>query len=1346
MEAHLNYLDKLEHKPVPKSASENHVNVQYYDRREVTNVNRELVLSKIHNYLGIVVDKRKGEKITHVLPTPKINHPNISTSLAERSFPKKIDTNIEEEQVPQVETPSIDLQAPKSTEQLPPPPPKEPTAQPVSEKPPLPPSGIEPKTAAPKRRKLKVSDKTVVQNVDLTTAEINGRLVNERLPKPEKIVMKAPSYYMANRKIYVQKLSELFKEYNKQLLDEAAVASCDSRTTSNTTEMMIHQKVARDYLNLYTPYRGLLLYFGLGAGKTAASISIAEGMKSQKRVFVLTPASLKMNYFSELKKYGDPIFRKNQYWEFVSTEGNPQYVDILSQVLSLPRQFVLQNKGAWLVDITKTNSNFKDLSAKDQQMLDEQLNHMIRSKYVDINYNGLNSDKLNALVQKYGENPFDHSVVVIDEAHNLVSRIMNKRNRPDSVSSRIYQMLLSATDVRIVLLSGTPIINYPAEVGIMFNILRGYITTWKFKIKPPPGFESNDILKIFDEEDFRFYDYIDYTNGELTVTRNPFGFGYMKKAGAEKGQKHHRKEKGTPPQQPDIPPLPKPVTIVPAKPKKKLVIKNTAEVIPNLPPPPPTETAKGGGLLIMGVLNKTKKNRVIDSIQEDIETSFLKKTRKNRSCMNEEKISDEIDDNIIDDETESLLEEVMNDIGHEPSQPILPPKTSQNGSDYYVVEDGIIRLKDPSPEKENEINEIVENEVEKQYAQYQNGEGEYGMIKGGADLVFNRYKGVHLDEQGNISNDEFVNQIKKILRKHGIGVNDIVQTENYTCLPDTNDDFNSQFVDQNSVVMKEVNLFKKRILGLTSYFRSAQESLLPQFVKTDKGEIIHVVKCTMSDYQLEEYEEKRLAEMKMEENIRKRSSKKQAQEVEDKIASTYRIYSRVACNFVFPPTLPRPLPLKTTNIEEVIQNAQNNNKNMDIGAESAIDNIANENDEQIDVSDDQSVPNISDEYAKQIQETLNRLKTEMAQNVKLESGEVTNVEILSREGLKIHSPKYLEILKNLENEENKGLHLLYSNFRTLEGIGILKLILEKNGFAEFKLQKSGNEWNIMDTDPDLSKPRFALYTGTESADEKEMLRNIYNSNWDLIPPKIADKVRAIHANNYYGEVIKILMITASGAEGINLENTRFVHIVEPYWHMTRIDQVIGRARRICSHKNLPEEMRNVKVFMYMSSFSEEQVTGKKHIDLMSRDNSRLKKNPITTDEYLFENASIKNNLNNQILKSIKETAIDCNLYSQLNKGENLVCYGNQYGKVTSADFSAYPILEKDAKEKDDINIQEITVKLSKITTANGTQYVYNKENQELYDYNVYANSKQLILIGHLRDYGEYGKRIVLVKK
>ena len=101
------------------------------------------------------------------------------------------------------------------------------------------------------------------------------------------------------------------------------------------------------------------------------------------------------------------------------------------------------------------------------------------------------------MTQNFEKNIFDNSVVIIDEAHNLISRIVNKINRMSKFSEKkrgpqmeiythlalqLYEFLLRAENCRVILLTGTPIINYPNEIGILFNILRGYIKTWHLPI------------------------------------------------------------------------------------------------------------------------------------------------------------------------------------------------------------------------------------------------------------------------------------------------------------------------------------------------------------------------------------------------------------------------------------------------------------------------------------------------------------------------------------------------------------------------------------------------------------------------------------------------------------------------------------------------------------------------------------------------------------------------------------------------------------------------------------------------------------------------------------------------
>ena len=216
-------------------------------------------------------------------------------------------------------------------------------------------------------------------------------------------------YYMNNRKIFINFMSKLFKNYKKEIAENSGKASCDS-VGGEEFSLMAHQKIVRDYINLYTPYRGLLLFHGLGSGKTCTSIAIAEGMKTSKQVIVMTPASLRMNYIEELKKCGDTIYRKNQFWEFINTKTQPELINALSNVLAISVEFIDKQGGAWLVNLKKP-ANFAELSSEDKASVDNQINEMINHKYKFINYNGVRSNHLRALSNNYTINPFDNKVI-----------------------------------------------------------------------------------------------------------------------------------------------------------------------------------------------------------------------------------------------------------------------------------------------------------------------------------------------------------------------------------------------------------------------------------------------------------------------------------------------------------------------------------------------------------------------------------------------------------------------------------------------------------------------------------------------------------------------------------------------------------------------------------------------------------------------------------------------------------------------------------------------------------------------------------------------------------------------
>ena len=194
----------------------------------------------------------------------------------------------------------------------------------------------------------------------------------------------------------------------------------------------------------------------------------------------------------------------------------------------------------------------------------------------------------------------------------------------------------------------------------------------------------------------------------------------------------------------------------------------------------------------------------------------------------------------------------------------------------------------------------------------------------------------------------------------------------------------------------------------------------------------------------------------------------------------------------------------------------------------------------------------------------------------------------------------------------------------------------------------------------VKRARFALWTGNQNEDERIIIRSIYTK-----------------IDNLYGQLITILLTTESGAEGISLKAVRQVHIMEPYWNMVRIYQVIGRARRVRSHINLLAHQQDVHVFMYISQLSKNQknlnildsyiiekelINSFKNISkseiTKEMIHNRLKiylkyiidnDNGKTSDEELYTISIKKKVLIDSFLKLFKTAAVDCYQNKDKNK-------------------------------------------------------------------------------------------------
>ena len=994
--------------------------------------------------------------------------------------------------------------------------------------------------------------------------------------------------YLNNRKMFIGQLTRVFAPYHKEFVDNYESMTCDSIRSQNADafDLLTHQKVIRDYLYTFTPYRGLVLFHGLGSGKTCTSIAVAESMKSNRPIIFMTPASLNMNYVSEIKKCGDPLYKKLQYWEFVKTFDNPELATSLSQAMQISEEYIKRKRGVWLVNMQKRESNFDTLAPEEQAQVDDQLNEMIQNKYTSINYNGNNLGKRLDMMSDGGKrNPFSGKTIIVDEAHNLVSRIVNsirKKSQSKNASYKLYKMLLEAENAKVVLLTGTPILNHPFELSILYNMVRGYIDQWTFF--PEKTVTATAAMRMFDENQMTLYDIVTADNTQVSITRNPFGFVNTNA-----------------PEQADIP-------------------------------------------------EKTEKTEEPYVREDKQKTQRRKPAAARKVTVRVPKTTEQI-------------------------KPIRMPKSTEQIKPIRMPHH---KKTEPKPEEQVGGDESLDS------LDYQIGGGESGKV------VY--------DDTGRVSNADFVKKVKKILQDNGVSFKRALKHSTFTALPERPDDFDHKFIDVANATIRNADMFMRRVVGLTSYFRSVEDKLLPRFEKTDDGANYHIVEAPMSDFQFVKYAVVRSAEIRAMGN----AAKAKARNPNDPNAlfqNSYRIYSRLACNFAFPNEIPRPMPGSKDKEQEILEEE----------AEEQEDEAEEQEDEEEDKEEERS--NTKDaphsEYHAAIENAIQTLAAR-------------KTEFLLDTPLGTYSPKLRILLRNVLSEDLRGLHLIYSQFRTLEGIGIISLILEANGYTRFSLRREGGAWHLDAKTTDALKHGtrlFALYTGTESAEEKEVLRNIYNSAWSEIPSDIAAILRNRAPNNNMGDIIRALLITSSAAEGINLKCTRYVHIVEPYWNMVRVEQVVGRARRICSHQDLPEELRTVKVFFYLTTFSEKQLKNpSKDTEILRLDVGRRDKNrAFTTDQSIYEIADIKTKINNAFLNAVKATAVDCSVYTR-TKDDTYVCYG--YGRVgDSTAIASYPTLEEDERntEQERANVAKSSIEGYGFFKSKGVKYGLNTVTQDVYD-------------------------------
>ena len=1088
-------------------------------------------------------------------------------------------------------------------------------------------------------------------------------MINEVMPK---------EWILPNRIGFDEKLYKSFRpEYYSSILKKPK-CDCDENVcemNEDTINLYPQQRFIRDYIQFNSPYRGALLYHELGSGKSGASIAAAEGYIEKKKIFVLSPASLAVNYENEILKISSIGLNLKKDWTQIKiAKTNLKALEILENKYAISPSLVKKEGIVWIPLYKNDIPNAMILKTKpdndDKLAIANTTSHIIKNRYTFISYNGLSSK----LIKSLGKSPFDNGFIIIDEVHNFISRVVN-----GSILARtVYSYLMAAKDAKIILLSGTPMINNPYEIATLINLIRGYMSVYQITYT-----KTSKILSI---EDFNnqmniknLSDYIDeYTidneNKKILISLLPHGF--KRNANNE----IYKFDWGM---------------------SSDMMIENIIKTLNEM-----------NGIKMNIKFNIYNYN-ALPNIKDEFNKFFLD-------------VSDE--DNPTIKNEDLFMRRILGTVSY----------YSISGSELFPT---------VQPPIKREL--YMTNSQFNNYVKARNYEIKQDLNKKKGQGLFAESSSVYRAFTRAVCNFSFPEKIERIypkdIKKH------FRMLENMSNSSDDDDDKKGGAVAKKKVVIKDddVKIPKKKPSPKLSDDKKDDISPLkkkktpktPKVVKDDVKIPKKKPSSKLSDDKKDDISPPKKKKTPKTPKVvkddvkipKKKPSPKLSDDKKDDISPLKKKKTPKTPKVVKDDVkIPKKKPSSKLSDDKKDDISPPKKKKTPKTPKVVKDDISPPKKKPSPkLSDDISPPkkktpktpkvvikkkkeekiipanNVIEEYNLQMKSMMDKL-------IKSDALDIDNLR-------KHYSPKFAQIITDVN--ESPGSVLIYSSFRTVEGLGILSEVLNRQGFKQISLKKIENEYYFTESDifnEKYDNKRYVIFD--QDKDKTKLLMNLFNNDFKNITNEMR-KALPKDAEQLYGKLVKIFCITQSGAEGISLKNVRRVLLVEPFWNNVRIEQVIGRAIRSCSHEALPKKDRTVQVFSYIMKLTKEQTESDFNIERNDKG--------LSTDEHILETATKKKQIIDKFLNMMKSASFDCVINSKQNKPlqNTFKCYAWALG-VNKNDFSYTTDINNDYKIMKHRNLQVAKRGKGKAIMKNGIKYI--EMDGKYYDYYSYTNAGILI--------------------
>ena len=248
-------------------------------------------------------------------------------------------------------------------------------------------------------------------------------------------------------------------------------------------ELSNHQQFVRNFLSFETPYNSLLLYHGLGTGKTCSSISITEEtrkymklMGHTKKIIVIASPVVQENY--KLQLFDERKLKLvDGYWNIKSCTGN-KFIEEVNPMFTknVSREKVVKQ-------INKIIKNWYQFMGYLE--FSNYITSIIKKANISLTDKELKDKNKIDIIEK----EFSNRVIVIDEVHNIRTGDKMKRT-----SEHFLNLVKYAKDTKLILLTATPMYNDHKEIIWLLNLMN--LNDGRYMLKEKDIFDKYGDLKV----------------------------------------------------------------------------------------------------------------------------------------------------------------------------------------------------------------------------------------------------------------------------------------------------------------------------------------------------------------------------------------------------------------------------------------------------------------------------------------------------------------------------------------------------------------------------------------------------------------------------------------------------------------------------------------------------------------------------------------------------------------------------------------------------------------------------------------------------------------------------------